>query len=233
VGFFLIGSLLLFSAAGFPFVFKLIILGVVILLVYFFVRFVYFNFRRDNLKDLSKDIRTKMTNPNEQMMLFMPAPNLSIKFFKSNGICEYEIKEEKINIRNWYSPFKIKNRKSKFYQLKKRDGLIMAKMKVFPRQGNVEITNFTNQKSIVQLTDKKRKKLTFHSDGDMIIIHISAHKLEVVKNNKTIAAIENGWMPIKWQRYFSPNTPILSIKNEVSEADQFIIYSLLILLFGN
>ncbi|PKR85810.1 hypothetical protein [Heyndrickxia camelliae] len=233
VGLFLIGCLFLFGSVGFPFLFKWITTGVIMLLVYFFVRYAYFSFRGDHLRDISKDRKLKIINSNEQMMLFLPAPSLSIKFFKSNGICEYEIKEEKINLRKWYSPIKIGRNESKFYQFKKRDGLVMAKMKVLHRQGNIEITTLTNLKSIIQLKERKRNKLTFDADGDRILIHVSAHKMVVTKNNKTIAIIENGWMPIKWQRYFSPNTPILSFKEEVIETDQIIIYGLLILIFNN
>jgi len=233
VGFFLIVSLFIFRSVGFPYVFKFIFTVVMMLIVYFFVRYLYFNFRGDNLRDNSADIKKKLTNSNEQMMLFLPAPNLSIKFFKSNGICAYELEEEKINLRKWYSLLKKRERETRSFQLKKRDGLIMAKMKVLHHLGNVELSTFTNQKSVIQLKTRKRKELIFDADGNRIQIHISAHKIEMKKNNKAIASIENGWMPIKWQRYFSPNTPILSIKNNVNETDQYIIYGLLILLFGN
>ncbi|MGV3464419.1 MAG: hypothetical protein ACO1OT_03900, partial [Heyndrickxia sp.] len=45
VGFFLIGSLFIFRAVGFPYVFNFIFTVVIMLIVYFFVRYLYYNFR--------------------------------------------------------------------------------------------------------------------------------------------------------------------------------------------
>ncbi|KQL53790.1 hypothetical protein AN964_09945 [Heyndrickxia shackletonii] len=233
VGFFLIGCLFLFNAVGFPFILKIIFIIVMIILIYFFVKYLYFNFREGSLKYITSDKQIRNENSKELMMMFLPAPSLFIKFFNSNGICEYELRDEGMEPWKWFLPIRIRRRESLSYQLKKRDGTVLVNMNVSQHNGQVEITTPSNQLFIIKLQERKRKMMTFEAGNDMLFIHLTTHKIEVTKNNKNIATIQNGWMPIKWQKYFSSNTPILTFKNEVSEAEQFIIYGLLIFLFVN
>lgn len=230
---FLIGCFFIFSAVGFMLIFKLIFIAVMTLLSYFFIKYLYFINREGSLTSISADKKLQVANSNELMMMFLPAPSLYIKFFTGNGICKYELRDEKMEAWKWLFPLRIRKPGSQSYQLTKRDGMVLAKIKVADHRGNIEINTHKQQHYILQLIERKRKLLKFTSGDNIILLHITSHKIEVTKDARVIATIHNGWMPIKWQRYFSPNTPILTFKNELNEDELYVIYGLLILLFVN
>jgi hypothetical protein len=232
-GVFLTICLLFLHTIGTFVLFKVIICLLISVLLYFFSRYLFFSKKEEVISSQTFETRKMVSNTNQLMMLFFPAPSLRIKFFNSNGICEWELCDEKVKIRKWFLPSVFQKGSTQSYELKKRDGLRLAILKLNKRKQQFEIITNEQKHLLLLIKGKKRNVLNFDIMNQHYVIVKSIHTIDIKKNGVKIATINKGWMPINWQKSFSPNTPILTFQECVSNDDRYIIYCLLILLFAN
>ncbi|MBS4173173.1 hypothetical protein [Bacillus sp. FJAT-49736] len=232
-GFFLLACLFIFHAAGFSLILRILFFSIAILVAYFLFRYLYFMNRSNTIISLSSERMRMAVRPNDLILMFLPAPSLMIQFFNSNGVCACELGDENLARWKWFLPFYFRKHKASTYQLKKRDGRIVATIKLRDHSRKLEIISSEQKVTTVFLQKKKSRVLQLMDDNNNSIkVTFASHKIEFFKRDKQIAVIQKGWMPISLQRYFSPNTPILTFQENLNETDQHIMYGLLILIFA-
>jgi hypothetical protein len=225
IGIFLSLFLVVLSTVGSLFYMKWVLLTVFIILLYYFSRYLYFYYRK-NQSSYKMPYKSNYTEPASFMVLLMPSEEYQIQLFMSNGISEWSF---------YHKQCKQKNNEVKpdTYTIINQNRPINAEVAFYKKSSNYAIIQ-TSQKAIshIELKTKQKNKTCFLYGKDEYILKKTGKSTRIIKNGIELASYEKGWMPISWQRNFSPNTPILHVNTRKYE-EQLVIFTLLIGQFKN
>ncbi|MGE8204212.1 hypothetical protein ACQKP0_06565 [Heyndrickxia sp. NPDC080065] len=198
-----------------------------IILIYFFFKYHYYVYRHSKASFLLNS-QEKFIHDNKRfLVMYVPARNIQIRLFKSNGLCEWEISEKRIpKLKTFFQTTSI-------YQIKKRDGSILATFKLDSSNKIAAGLSYNKERLILTHNNREKNKHSFSVNKIEYSIVKKSSAIEFNKENKVIARIERGIMPINWQKQFSPNTPIIEFIESIEEIDFYILVCLLIYFFRN
>jgi len=188
------------------------------------------NMIRRNMID-SKDISTSIFSARHLLLLYKNSQFSSLFIYFPDGQMAGQIKRfrgtgmERLKRSRTYALYNVEDQAIGYFKLKGRKEL---KMDIFDR--NKEFLGRFEKK---HLGFKKVKKELYDRTGRIIgeIEGSSVFMDEHIFDNSQheVGRLRRGWMPIEWSPLFpEPNTPILSLKEGLTEEDRLLKMSLLI-----
>ncbi|QQZ11125.1 hypothetical protein [Heyndrickxia vini] len=200
---------------------KLIFCLIGLLLVCFYSRYYYFSYRESKAVYLLNS-KEKVFEHNQFLLLQETNPRFQLKFFKSNGICEWEISEVKMS-----SVIKFPYQ-THLFELRKRDGSMLALYKIPRFQKSVLEIIAAGKKMKLILVSREKGKEIFSLNQHQFLIDKNSSKIQLLKDKSFLMKSEIGIMPLNWQKQFAPNTPIIEVNEKIEMQDFYIAVCLLI-----
>jgi hypothetical protein len=206
-------------------------------MIYSLVSFQVYLFRmkqsimiRRNMK-VSKDISTSIFKSRHLLLLYRSSPFSSLYLYFPDGHLAGQIKKfrgtgiERLKPSRTYALYNVENHVMGYFKLKGRK---LLKIDVFDR--NKELLGRFEKKNHGY---RKVKKELFDCNGRFIgEIEGSSFFMDehiVDHDQHEVGRLRRGWMPLEWCTLFpEPNTPVLSLKEGLTEEDRLLKMSLLI-----
>jgi len=166
------------------------------------------------------------------LITFMPAPSLRMIFFTPNGMKAGEIRDESFLFIRWFFPNFIDKLLVKKYVL--YDDLDRPIAFYRDLKDRILISSSNHQEmAVIYKTKNGNKKEFFFETMSILVNNNSLQDYSFFTPNGTeLAKVQTGWMPLEWgQRFVDPNTPILSMKEDLSESESIQLFSLFITLY--
>ncbi|RDI43123.1 hypothetical protein [Falsibacillus pallidus] len=202
------------------------------------IKYIYYASRLSSTKPFPMDetaaarIQEDVGDRREYLLIKDPSPGFSLKFFSYMGLCEFEIKDNFPGWWNWLTPASFKEWKTNSFIVKKRDGQAVGEIKLNPNTYRLSVVFGENSFSLKYLRNN-RKAAVFECGNDVVEIQKQGNGQSFVINNRKVAELSKGYMPLSIQKLFPVNTPILSFNEKTSEKEQWLVVSLLICLWFN
>lgn len=198
-------------------------LAVFLCMVYFILRFIYFSYKSSAVSMiLSNGPKAR----NNETLLLIPSHNAHclMEAYSSDGIRRLSIlivkgKERRVRL--------------KYYDLGKRGRLFKINehgigTTAYMHMDHSGISFITSNKKVpVIINTSDSKRLSFIAGPDHFEIKKPYSDRTLLKNGRPVMTIKKGWMPIKWQQYFSPNTPLLKMDSSLSKEERSLCLCLL------
>ncbi|MBW8350929.1 hypothetical protein K0H71_15975 [Bacillus sp. IITD106] len=187
---------------------------VLILMFYFFLKYLYFAFKSNALP--SPRILNQQSTT---LFMIMPSPvsTYNWKLYTGNGLCRY-------------SAMEVKGREKK---MNKRHGRIFRIMDHEKNLlWNVHIENqgikvYSNNQSLVFDAKKIDKREFWANNGrDRYQIHKIAYQCVIKKNGRKIMTVSQGIMPLSLQKLFSSSTPMVILDSNIKDYERFVCLAL-------
>lgn len=190
----------------------------------FFVKYLYYKGKNRQIK-LDSIKPYKENEVDQQYMIeFLPSSSFYAQFYTSNGICSWEIKGAH------------KKRKGKttidHYLLQNKAQMKRILIKITHHNRPKLTVSCSSFHKMFYLARNNRRKIVFQSKKDDMVVQKSHNEeIECVYNGKMIARVRRGFMPVKWQQIFSPNTPILSFEHNVNDEEKILTTAFLVYFY--
>ncbi|RST58572.1 hypothetical protein D5F11_016175 [Siminovitchia terrae] len=200
-------------------------LAVFLSMVYFVLRFLYFSYKGSAV---SMILSNGLMAENNETLLLIPSHNANclMEAYSSDGIRQLSILIVKGRERRAHL---------KYYELGKRGRLVKINehgigTTAYMHIDHGGITFITAKKKLpVIINTRGGKSLSFIVGPDHFEVKKPYSDRVLMKNGRTVMTIKRGLMPIKWQQYFSPNTPLLKMDSGLSKHERSLCLCLLTL----
>ncbi|HBZ09533.1 MAG TPA: hypothetical protein DEO65_06590 [Bacillus bacterium] len=200
-------------------------LAVFLCMVYFVLRFLYFSYKSNAVSIM---LSTGPMAENNETFLLISSHNANclMEAYSSDGIRRFSI----FNVKGKERRSSLKN-----YELGKRGRLFKINEHGIGTTGYLHIeqsgTSFITSKNKIPviINSKGGKSLCFIVGPDQFEIKKPYSNRLLLKNGRPVMSIKKGLMPIKWQQYFSPNTPLLKMDTSLSKEERSLCLCLLTL----
>ncbi|WP_433742645.1 hypothetical protein [Falsibacillus pallidus] len=202
------------------------------------IKYVYYAGRFSSTKPYAMDeaaaarIQEGAMEIREYLLIKDPSSGFNLKLFSYSGLCELEISDTFPGWWNWLTPASFREWKTNSFLVKKRDGQAVGEITLNPKTYLINGQFGKNSISLEYLRDN-RKAAVFECGSDRIEIHKEGNGHSFVINNRKIAQLSKGYMPMTLQQLFPINTPILSFNEKIKDKEQWLVVSLLICLWFN
>jgi hypothetical protein len=157
----------------------------------------------------------------DYLLTFAPAPALRLLLFHPNSLLAGEIKE--LNQKRWryLLPDMLDQRLKKTFGLYDSKGKLLAYFIAV----NQKVEVMDEDMKIVMVYDHGRQLGT--SDEAGVKFMRSSHSslytdVRVVREEKVVSRLQEGWMPTKWSKHFTVNTPVLSFDISSNQDDKLL-----------
>ncbi|MBS4217394.1 hypothetical protein KHA96_03590 [Bacillus sp. FJAT-49711] len=185
---------------------------VLVLMIYSFLKYVYFSFKSNSLPS------PKMLNQ-QSTTLFMimptPASTYNWKLYSGNGLCSFSIMEVKGKER------KLKNHSGRLYRIMDHKKSLLWHVYI-DKQG---IKVLSNDESLVFNAAKIDKREYWANNGrDRYQIHKMAYHFVIKKNGRKIMEVSQGIMPLRLQKLFSSSTPMVILDSNIKEYERSLCF---------
>ncbi|MEH7416679.1 hypothetical protein V7266_15455 [Neobacillus drentensis] len=178
-----------------------------------------------------KDVSSYFFNARHLLLLYRSSQSPCLFIYFPNGHLAGHIKKirgkglERLNPSRIYALYNVEDQVIGFF---KQKGRKVVKITVFDRNKNL-LGGFEKR----SIGFRKVKKELFDHTGRFIgevegsSLFMDEHIFDPGQNE--VGRLRRGWMPIEWSPIFpEPNTPVLSLKEGLSEEDKLLGMSLLI-----
>jgi len=155
----------------------------------------------------------------DYLLTFAPAPALRLLLFHPNSLLAGEIKE--LNQTRWryLLPDMLDRRLKKTFGLYDSTGKLLAYFIAV----NQKVEVMDEDMNVVMVYDHHQQLGTSDEAGVKFMrsSHSSTYTdVRVVREEKVVSRLQKGWMPTKWTKHFTINTPILSFDISSNRADK-------------
>ncbi|TWE06044.1 hypothetical protein FB550_10262 [Neobacillus bataviensis] len=185
---------------------------------------------RRNMK-ASKDISTSIFKARHLLVLYRNSQSSSLFIYFPNGHMAGQIKKfrgtgkKRFKLSRSYALYNEEDQVLGYFELKGRKVL---KIDVFDRNqdflGRFEKRNIGFRKAKKELFDHTGRFI-----GEIEGSSVFMDELVYDHGEHQVGRLRRGWMPMEWSPLFpEPNTPVLSLKEGLSEKDKLLRMSLLI-----
>lgn len=189
-----------------------------IILLYSLLKYHYYLYREAKASIIEKNSR--IIHSNKQFLWMVPPEDgLTMKMFKSNGICEWEITEEKKE--------NLVKRMKKRFIVKKRNGCKLAYISYYRSHILIEIIPYDKNIQLMYKSKTKHEEI-FEVNVQEYTIMKQSTCIKIRNKYKLLSKMEIGIMPISWQKRFSANTPVIEFNENIKSIDFFIVIGLLV-----
>lgn len=168
-----------------------------------------------------------MAENNETLLLISSHnPNCLMEAYSSDGIRRLSIfivkgKERRVRLKGYEL-----GKRGRLFKINEHGVGTTAYMHM--DHGSISFI-ISNKKVPVIINTSGSKSLSFIAGPDHFEIKKPYSDRTLLKNGRPVMTIKRGWMPIKWQQYFSPNTPLLKIDSSLSKEERSLCLCLLTL----
>jgi hypothetical protein len=183
-----------------------------------------------------------LSNAENILLTFMPAPSLRMLLFEPNGNLIGEIRDKRFWWWRWFLPYFIDRVFPRNYSLYDQTNKILATYRV--NKGKRQIKVYDSQQNemgfYIEQWDtsfslKKRgvihsltKNKDIHVEGSAIYPEVQFRNQEQIIISKMI----KGWMPNEWEKQFrDPNTPIIVFDKQMDEHEKILAFGVLAGIF--
>ncbi|RST72983.1 hypothetical protein D4T97_013930 [Siminovitchia acidinfaciens] len=200
-------------------------LVVFLCMVYFILRCIYFSYKSSAVSIILNNGPMK---ENEETLLLIVSHNSNslLEAYSSDGIRRLSLLFVKGKERRDRMKYYGLGRKGRLFKISEHGVGTTAYMHI----GQSGISFIAAKRKIpVIINTRGSKKLSFIVGPDHYEVKKPYSDRLLLKNGHVIMSIKRGWMPIKWQQYFSPNTPLLKMDSRISQEERSLSLCLLIL----
>ncbi|RWR04451.1 hypothetical protein QNH23_06645 [Siminovitchia fortis] len=200
-------------------------LAVFLCMIYFILRCLYFSYK---ISAVSMMLSNGPMAEHNETLLIIPSHNANclMEAYSSDGIRRLSLLIVK---------GKERRARLKYYELGKRGRLFKINEHGIGTTAYMHI----DQSGISFITSKKKLSVMINTRGSKsrsFIVGPDHFELKkpysdrmLLKNGRPVMTIKKGLMPIKWQQYFSPNTPLLKVDSSLSKEERSLCLCLLVL----
>lgn len=200
-------------------------LAVFLFMIYFILRFIYFSCKSSAVSMILNN--GPIAGDNETLLL-IPSHNSNslLEAYSSDGIRRFSILIVK---------GKERRDRLKYYELGKKGRLFKINehglgTTAYMHMEQSRIHYITAKEKIpVIINTHGSKKISFNAGPDHYEIKRPYSNRLLLKNGQVVMSVKKGLMPIIWQQYFSPNTPLLKISTRLSQDERSLGLCLLAL----
>lgn len=168
------------------------------------------------------------------LLLFLPAPSLRLLLFTPGGLKAGEIRDKSFFRIRWFLPFfvdKLFTRKIGFY-----DAQEQALAFFHFHRDRLEIVAGDGECLMTIFKVKKGKKKEYVLKEHTVMIEkkgIPADYSFLTYENRLIAEIKTGWMPVEWgERFVNPNTPIMRFHQHLTNEEKIQIMAIISTMYA-
>lgn len=200
-------------------------LAVFLSMVYFILRFIYFSYKSSAV---SMMLNNGPLTENSETLLLISSHNANclMEAYSSDGVRRLSLLTVKgKERRNRLKHYEL-GRKGRLYKISEHGLGTTAYMHI--DQSRISFITGTDKIPVI-IHNRGSKELNFIAGPDQYVIKKPYSDRLLIKNGKAVMSIKKGMMPIKWQQYFSPNTPLLKMSRDLSQEERGLCVCLLIL----
>jgi hypothetical protein len=157
----------------------------------------------------------------DYLLTFAPAPALRLMLFHPNRLLAGEIKELNHKLWRYLLPDMLDRRVKKTFGLYDSKGKLLAYFVAMNKR--VEVVDV--DMNVVMKYDHHKKIGTVDETG--VRFTRSSHSnvfmdVRVEREEQVVSRLQKGWMPTKWTKHFTINTPILSFDISANQTDKLL-----------
>jgi hypothetical protein len=157
----------------------------------------------------------------DYLFTFAPAPALRLLLFQPNSLLAGEIKELNHTLWRYLLPDMLDRRLKKTFGLYDSQGKLLAYF--VAKNQRVEVVD--EERNVVMVYDYHKQLGTLNETG--VKFTTSSHSsvfmdVRVERDGQVVSRLQKGWMPTKWTKHFTINTPILSFDLSATQADKLL-----------
>ncbi|MCJ8006588.1 hypothetical protein ACFFF5_02290 [Lederbergia wuyishanensis] len=190
---------------------------VLILIVYFFLKYLYFTYKSNSLP--SPRILNQQSST---LFMIMPTPvsTYNWKLYTGNGLCRY-------------SAMEVKGKEKKLIKYSGRIFRTMDHEKNLLWTIHIDkqaIKVFSHDQSLVFIASKIDKKEFWANNGkDRYQIQKKVYHCVVKKNGRKILTVSQGIMPLRLQKLFSSSTPMVILDSNIKDYERALCLAIFLL----
>ncbi|WP_147534899.1 hypothetical protein [Bacillus marasmi] len=197
--------------------------------------------RSNEVSGISLHGRT-LTDANNLLITFLPAPSLRMLLFDESGVLVGEVRDKRFWWWRWFLPYFIDRLFPRSYAFYDRKNQLIGYYQIDDRKRTLRILNVDRQEvGIYRQQAKKTSSLVrrgiIHSVDTDNKIYVEGSVLFprlLLRNEQgaIIGKLIKGWMPLEWgNRFQDANTPYMSFSEDLSEVEKFLILGMLVEYF--
>ncbi|MGM0899671.1 MAG: hypothetical protein ACQEXB_00895 [Bacillota bacterium] len=157
----------------------------------------------------------------DYLLTFAPAPALRLLLFHPNSLLAGEILELNQKVWRYLLPNVLDRRLKKTFGLYDSRGNLLAYFIAMNQR--VEVMDV--DKNVVMVYDHHKQLGTADETGVKFTrsSHSSVYTdVRLVREERVVSRLQKGWMPTKWTKHFTINTPILSFDISSNQTDKLL-----------
>lgn len=193
--------------------------------------------RSIGVAEIRKNTR-KLSDANDLLITFLPAPSLRMLLFDGCGTLIGEVRDKQFWWWRWFLPYFIDRLFPSWYGLYDGENQLVCSYKVNDKGKNVKIFNINHELvGFYNINCKKKPSLTRNGTisslitGEKIQVQASSvyHHIQIRdEQGVIIGKLIKGWMPKEWGGVFrDANTPFITFSPEIKESEKTFMIGVL------
>lgn len=204
---------------------------------------VYFR-RANKLKQIRKEVDglpADITNYNEVLLAFLPAPSLRMLIFEPNGNVVGEIRDLNRSKWKWILPYLFDKFFPPSYGIFNSNHELLAKINPdSDRKEEIQVRDTLDkpigfcQKMIKRGTSRFQSKIYIHPSKTLDVEGSLWYTDIRIKSGEgeEVAKLQKGWLPRAWSEQFNEsNAPLLTFNSHLSNQEKLVIFGYLVFIF--
>lgn len=196
-------------------IFDVVVWAVWLYILYFFARYLYYGRIKGKISAGTGSNRETWPGTGKYVVQFPPGTKFAVQLYDGSGYCRWLLEE------------KASRRGVKYFQLQRKldGGAFSIRIQQRNRKVTVVLSGF--QISLYMLENTGKHIFFANGSQSASIRKNENNEIEFYRNDKLLAAVSRGIMPVAWQQIFSANIPVLRFSGSLDEEDQVLAIAFL------